>query len=227
MHVSALPILCLEGFDDNEDTIGLSANTAILMPQGSRAYYVEPASSAFDAQQQYIHDLEKQMGNLGISTLFAQKTFAESEGSRRLARTDSDSLLSIVSQDLQSSLQEAFNIAGEYIGLEPPLVTISRDFDLQSLDGNQIDSYLKLFVQGVISQETLLQMLKDGETLPNVDIEAEVERTSTSAMQTTIMSDASQVAVARAETAPPSQENAQEQDIRGLIEERLNKLAAG
>ena len=53
---------------------------------------------------------------------------------------------------------------------------ISRDFDLQKLDGNQANSYLQMWMNGAISQELLLQMLKEGEVLPSVDINEEVEK---------------------------------------------------
>ena len=75
------------------------------------ASYVEPASSAFQSQQEFISELEHQMQNLGLSTLFSQKMGAETAESKSLSRTDSDSLLSIVSKDLQASLQVAFDLA--------------------------------------------------------------------------------------------------------------------
>ena len=57
---------------------------------------VEPASQSFDAQQAYLDKLEEQMSALGISTLFQQKMGAETAESKKLSRTDSDSLLAIV-----------------------------------------------------------------------------------------------------------------------------------
>ena len=48
---------------------------AILMPVEGGAEYVEPASSSFEAQQNLLTELEKQMRSLGISTLF-QQSFA-------------------------------------------------------------------------------------------------------------------------------------------------------
>ena len=42
LHVAALPILVLQGFSDNDEVIGLSANSAILMPPEGKASYVEP-----------------------------------------------------------------------------------------------------------------------------------------------------------------------------------------
>jgi len=114
---------------------------------------------------------------LGLSTLFAQKMGAETAESKRLSRTDSDSLLSVVSKNLEAALQLAFDMAAEYVGMESPLVQISRDFDLQQLDGPQVQSYLQLWMNGAITQETFLQMLKEGEVLPAIEVDEEVELT--------------------------------------------------
>jgi hypothetical protein len=176
LHVAAQPVLVLKGWDDSQNTIGLSVNKAILIPPDGDAFYVEPASSAFDAQQSFITQLEEQMSSLGISTLFSQKMGSETAASKRLSRTDSDSLLSVVSKNLEASLQLAFDYAANYVGIESPLVQISRDFDLQQLDGNQTSSYMQLWMNGAISQELLLQMLKEGEVLPSVDIDEEIEK---------------------------------------------------
>ena len=177
LHVAAQPVLVLKGWTDSQNTIGLSVNKAILLPpDNSDAFYVEPASSAFDAQQSFITQLEEQMSSLGISTLFAQKMGSETASSKRLSRSDSDSLLSIVSKNLEASLQLAFDYAADYLQKESPLVQISRDFDLQQLDGSQTNAYMQMWMNGAISQELLLQMLKEGEVLPTVDIDQEVEK---------------------------------------------------
>ena len=148
---------------------------------------------SFDSQQAYLDKLEEQMSALGISTLFQQKMGAETAESKKLSRTDSDSLLSIVSRDLQAMLQTAFEMAGQYVGKEAPLVQLDRDFDLQTLDGNQVGQYLQLWSNGAITQETLLGALKKGEILPDVDVEEEVELTSVKRSWTTCLPKWSQV----------------------------------
>jgi hypothetical protein len=117
------------------------------------------------------------MSNLGISTLFSQKVAGETAESKRLSRTDSDSLIAIVSKNLQNSLQMAMDMAGAYIGIEAPEVMIDRDFDLQVLDSGQIQQYMQLWSNGAITHQTLLEMLKKGEVLPEIDIEREIELT--------------------------------------------------
>ena len=175
LHVAALPILCLKSFDDTDSEIGLSANSAILMGAEGDAFYVEPASSAFQSQQDFISELEHQMENLGMSTLFAQKMGAETAESKQISRSDSDSLLSIVSKDLQASLQVAFDLAAQYANIEAPSVQVDRDFDLQTLDPQQVTQYLGLWQNGAITHKTLLTMLQMGEVLPHIDVEAEIE----------------------------------------------------
>ena len=176
LHVAALPILMLKGFDES-GPVGLSANSLIMLPPEGDGRYVEPASSAFDAQQSFISQLESQMSNLGISTLFAQKVAGETAESKRLSRTDSDSLIAIVSKNLQNSLQTAMDMAAAYIGIEAPEVMLDRDFDLQVLDSGQIQQYMQLWSNGAITHQTLLEMLKKGEVLPEIDIEREIELT--------------------------------------------------
>ena len=223
LHVAAMPMLVLQGFDDAEDPVGLSVNNAILLPPEGNAFMVEPASSSFQAQQDYLDKLEEQMSSLGISTIFAQKSAAETAESKRLTRTDSDSLLSIVSKDLESTLQKAFNCAAQFVNLEPPKVHISRDFDLQVLDGNQVGQYLQLYMNNTITLETFLKMMRDGEVLPNIDIEEEVEKVESGKLDDMLMQQAGGY-TERGEEEEASQER---NDIRASVEERLKRMAAG
>ena len=223
LHVAAMPIMVLKGFDDIEDPVGLSVNNAILLPPEGDAMMVEPASQSFDAQQAYLDKLEEQMASLGISTLFAQKQGAETAESKRLSRTDSDSLLSIVSKDLQSALQNAFEMAAAYVGKEAPKVQLDRDFDLQTLDGNQVGQYLQLWNNGAITQETLLGALKKGEILPDVDVEEEVELTSQEKLDSLLIEGIP------GEAGPPSNAEGQEQrdsQVRSQVVERMRSQTA-
>ena len=65
LHVAAMPILVLKGWDDSDNEIALSANSALVMGTDGDAFYVEPASQSFEAQQNFITELESQMRNLG------------------------------------------------------------------------------------------------------------------------------------------------------------------
>ena len=159
-------MLVMEGWDDQTKDIAISVNYAMATQPGNKVYYVEPASSAFEAQSAEVQELQQQMGNLGISTLSQQKYVAESADARRLDRIDTNSMLAMVSMDLESGLQKSYDLAANYLGIEPPEVTISRDFDLQRLIGQDITAMGQLLENEVIDRGEFREMLVQGEILP-------------------------------------------------------------
>ncbi len=167
LHVASQPMLVLEGWDDQTKDTTISVNYAMATQPGNKVYYVEPASSAFEAQTNEIQELQLQMATLGISTLSQQKFVAESADARRLDRVDTNSMLSMVSLELEQKLQKVFNLSANYLGIEPPEVKISRDFDIERLIGQDITALTSLFDQKVIDREEFRDILVQGEVLPN------------------------------------------------------------
>ena len=169
LHVASQPMLVMEGYDDQTKDLAISVNYAMATQPGNKIYYVEPASSAFDAQSAEIKELQMQMATLGISTLSQQKFVAESADARRLDRVDTNSMLAMVSMELEQKLQKAFNLSAEYVGIEPPEVKISRDFDIERLIGQDITALTSLFDQQVIDREEFRDILVQGEVLPTAN----------------------------------------------------------
>lgn len=179
IHVGAQPILVLKGFDpENDNELGMSVNTAVLLPPDGDCMYVEPTSAVYESQLRLLQTLEEQISSLGISALARQNITNAAAEAKRLDRIDSDSIMAIISQDLARAMTDMLRIAGKYAGKEPPLVTIPKDFENRLLDGNQITAMLQLQMQNQISQETLLRILAEGEILPPyVEIDDEILRT--------------------------------------------------
>ena len=169
LHVASQPLLVMEGWDDQTKDTAISVNYAMATQPGNKIYYVEPAASAFEAQAAEIQELQSQMATLGISTLSQQKFVAESADARRLDRVDTNSMLSMVSLDLEQKVQKAFNLSADYLGLEPPEIKISRDFDIERLIGQDITALTSLFDQQVIDREEFRDILVQGEVLPNAN----------------------------------------------------------
>jgi len=179
VHVGAMPILTMRGFDpDTDSPVGISVNTAILLPVDGGAEFVQPTTDAFDSQLKCLEALEGQIARLGINTLTQQNTTNAAAESKRMDRIDSDSIMALISADLSNALTSMLEVAAQYIGIDPPIVVIEQDYDQRLLDGNSITAVLQLFMQNAISQETLLDILKQGEVLPaGLNIEQEVTRT--------------------------------------------------
>ena len=172
LHVAAQPILVLKGWDDQTDPVGLSVNNALSMAPESDAFYVEPASSAFDAQRSELEALVEEMKTLGLAVLTQQKNSAESGLAKSLDRLDSNSILAVISKDLEQSLQQAMDMAAAYMGISAPTVAIDRDYNVEPLDGQGIGAINTIYQSGLIDQETALNLLKRGEILGDeVDVE--------------------------------------------------------
>lgn len=165
LHIASQPILVMEGWDDQTKDVAVSVNYAMATAPGNKIYYVEPAASAFQAQSDEIRELQMQMATLGISTLSQQKFVAESADARRLDRVDTNSMLSMVSMDIEQALQKSFDLAANYVGIEPPEVKLSRDFDIDRLIGQDITALTTLFGQGVLDRDEFRQILVQGEIL--------------------------------------------------------------
>jgi hypothetical protein len=176
LHIAAMPTLVLEGWDDTTGSATMGVNYAIAMQPGNKAYYVQADATSFDAQMAELQSLESQMSTLGVTKLFGQKFVAESAEAKRIDQAQSNSVLSIISQELESALNQAFAFAAQYVGMEPPEITIDRDFDYYRLIGQDVSVLAQLNQMGKISDSMLLEILRRGEILPdNINIEDEIE----------------------------------------------------
>jgi hypothetical protein len=176
LHIAAMPTLVLEGWDDTTGSATMGVNYAIAMQPGNKAYYVQADATSFDAQMAELESLASQMSTLGVTKLFGQKFVAESAEAKRIDQAQSNSVLSIISQELESALNQAFAFAAQYVGMEPPEITIDRDFDYYRLIGQDVSVLAQLNQMGKISDAMLLEILRRGEVLPdNINVEDEVE----------------------------------------------------
>jgi hypothetical protein len=203
LHIAAMPTLVLEGWDDTTGSATMGVNYAIAMQPGNKAYYVQADATSFDAQMAELQSLEGQMSTLGVTKLFGQKFVAESAEAKRIDQAQSNSVLSIISQELESALNQAFAFAAQYVGMEPPEITIDRDFDYYRLIGQDVAVLSQLNEAGKISDAMLLEILRRGEVLPdNINIEDELEASTTNAL-----------------ALPETAENSGDEDMEDRVEE--------
>ena len=180
LHIAAMPILVGAGMDDlpNDNTyqnsIGLSVNNMVLTgPRSeSEVYYVGAPAQCFQEQQQELERLVAEMSELGVAVLTKQNMTSASGVSKQLDRIDSNAVLAVMSKSLQQALQDAVDIAGQYAGVEPPEVTIARDFDVEGMEGGDITAINSLFTSGLLDQKSALEILQHGEVLPDdIDVD--------------------------------------------------------
>ena len=137
----------------------MGVNNKISLPESGDCSYVEPASKAVDSLSAELQSLDDQMANLGIAILARQKNVAESALSKQMDRADTNSMLAVISKDLEANLQRACNWVAEFAGVAPAQVVIDRDFNADPIDAQSISAYAQLFTNGIIDQRTLLNIL--------------------------------------------------------------------
>jgi hypothetical protein len=79
----------------------------------------------------------------------------------------------LISKDLEQTLQQSLDWAAEFAGVQAPVASLDRDFDVAAMEGQEISAINALFTSGLLDQETALELLKRGEILP---METEVEQ---------------------------------------------------
>jgi hypothetical protein len=178
LHISAVPMLAFYGFPAAAEEVAAGPNEALSLPEGSSASYIEPNGNSFTAQEKRIDKLEYQINELGLAAILGQKMSAETAQSKKIDRSQGDSTMMVLSQQIQDLLDNCLKFHAAYEKQNIAGTTfVNRDFVDTSLEPNQIDALLKIYAAGVIDQEELLKKLVEGEVLSeDIDIEEMLDR---------------------------------------------------
>ena len=169
LHIAAIGLLVLEDYDSNEAITG--QNYAIRMNIGSKAYWVKCDAGSFAAQAALLDRLENEISHLGVTKLLGQKHVAESADAKRIDHQQANCVLSVAATETQAALNEAFRMAAEYRGIEPPRVVIDKDFDFYRLLGQDVSVLADIEASGQITTELFHRILAQGEWIPeDVDL---------------------------------------------------------
>jgi len=179
LHISAVPMLAFFGFPSAAEEVSAGPGEAIAFPAEGRAEYIEPAGQSFDAQFERLRQIEQQINALGLAAVLGQKLSAETAASKQIDRSQGDSTMLAIAQQMQDMIDGCLRFHAEYLGdTQPGSSYVNRDFLGQKLDAQDVSSLLQLYTAGTITQKTLLDRLSEGEILGDqFEVEAELEAT--------------------------------------------------
>ena len=183
LHISSVPLLAVFGYP-NSDEITTGPSEALSLPPESRMEYISPSSDSYESQFRRLEDLKDQINTLSLAAVLGQKLVGESAEAKRIDRSQNDSTMMVVAQQMQDLIDNCLKFHSEYLN-EPNAGSsfVNRDFVTARLEPQEIQSLLALFTAGTISQETLLTQLSSGEILgDDFDVEEEVEATQAGGM---------------------------------------------
>jgi len=178
LHISAVPMLAFYGFPQNAEEVSAGPGEAIAFPADGRAEYIEPDGKSYDAQFRRLDRLESQINELGLAAVLGQKLSAETAEAKRIDRSQGDSTMMVVAQQMQDMIDNCLMFHSQYLNSEAGSCFVNRDFLSQRLEPQEIQALLTLYTSGSITQKTLLDQLTEGEVLGDeFDVEEELEAT--------------------------------------------------
>ena len=179
LHISAVPMLAIFGFPQSAEEISAGPGEAMALPEGASAQYIEPAGNSYDAQFRRLEQIASQINELGLAAVLGSKLVGETAEAKRIDRSQGDSTMMVVAQQMQDMIDNCLRFHAEYMQ-EPNAGSslVNRDFMGSRLEPLEIQALLQLYTAGTITQETLLLQLEAGEVLgDNFDVENELEAT--------------------------------------------------
>jgi len=186
LHISAVPMLAFFGFGSAAEEVSAGPGEAIAFPADGRAEYIEPGGSSFDYQFKRLEQLAQQINELGLSAVLGQKLSAETAEAKRIDRSQGDSTMMVIAQNMQDLIDNCLQFHAQYLGNATAAGSsyVNRDFLGARLEPQDIQSLLALYTAGTITQETLLRELAEGDVLgDNFDVDEELEATAAGGLQ--------------------------------------------
>ena len=181
LHISAVPMLAIYGFPQSAEEISAGPGEALALPESASAAYIEPSGNSYNAQFQRLDQIASQINELGLAAVLGQKLSAETAEAKRIDRSQGDSTMMVIAQQMQDLIDNCLSFHAQYMQqAQAGSSFINRDFLATRLEPQEIQSLLQLYTAGTITQETLLNQLSAGEVLGDeFDVEEEIEATQT------------------------------------------------
>jgi hypothetical protein len=200
LHISAVPMLAIYGFPQSAEEISAGPGEALALPESARSEYIEPSGNSYDAQFKRLDQIANQINELGLAAVLGQKLSAETAEAKRIDRSQGDSTMMVIAQQMQDLIDNCLGFHAQYMQqAQAGSSFINRDFLAQRLEPQEIQSLLQLYTAGTITQETLLNQLSAGEVLGDeFDVEEEIEATQTGGL----------IEMQQPEPTPPAAEEA-------------------
>ena len=179
LHISAVPMLAIYGFPQSAEEISAGPGEALALPSEARSEYIEPSGNSYDAQFKQLDRIAEQINALGLASILGSKLSAETAEAKRIDRSQGDSTMMVLAQQMQDLIDNCLRFQAEYMQeANAGSSLVNRDFMGIRLEPQEIQALLQLYTAGTITQETLLLQLEAGEVLgDDFDVENELEAT--------------------------------------------------
>lgn len=174
-HFIAIPTPWIAGdLQSDQNVVRLGTDQFLHLTQGSATGFLEYSGAGMDTLFSIRDTKEQQMYSLGSRMLQYKKGVESSDSLQIRLGAEGASLINIATA-LEEGLCNALYHYNLWMGMDvEPEVELNKDVSPSVIDPQQITALLLLFQKGVISLDTLLQRLYEGEIVDDVQEEKEM-----------------------------------------------------
>ena len=172
-HFVALPTAVIAGDIQGEGTqLAIGGKQIWHLTQGSSATYLEFTGTGLSFLLDLQKEKETQMYNLG-SRMLQFKAGVESSDALQIRLGAEGASLTAIASSLEQGFTKVLEMYNMWNGAAEGAVTVelNKDFTPANMQPDQIRTLIEAYNQNVISLDTLLQRLYEGEVVDNVDEE--------------------------------------------------------
>ena len=175
VHFTALPTVWVSGFD-KEAKLRIGSSTAWVTEHvGATAGYLEFMGHGLNTFEKAMDRDERLMAVLGSRLLESNKKVGETADAIELRQSGEYSILSNIATSVSESLSQVLRWAYWWNSTEesPDVVTndqilveLNTDFSTKGLSAQEIQSVVAAWQAGAISRDTMTDLFRRGEVLP-------------------------------------------------------------
>ena len=181
LHTARVPILAISGVTE-DDKITIGAKSALMLPTGADAKYVEHTGAAIEAGRQSLQDLENQMRAMGAE-LLAETQVTTTATQNNIEDSEAKCQLSMMVEGLEDALDQSVDIMHKWVKLEyKGDIDLFDDFSssaVMATAGPFITGLVQLVTSGMLSKEdAFAEMQRYSIINPDLvwaDIQAKIE----------------------------------------------------
>jgi hypothetical protein len=179
VHFTALPTVWVAGFDP-DSSLKIGSTTAwISSTIGATAGFLEFTGQGLETFERAMERDERLMAILGTRLLESQKREAETAEALQIRHAGEESILTSIATSLSESVSSALKFATWWMpasgasGEESPdalthqFITLNTDFGIKGITGRDLQAIVAAWQAGAISQDTMFELFRKGEILPD------------------------------------------------------------
>ena len=185
IHYTALPTAFVCGFDKAAELPIGSRNAWVSDNPDAKAAFLEFSGQGLGTFEKALDRDERLMAVLGSRLLSEQKKVGETAEAMQLRQTGENSILANLATSVSESLTQMlrwvhwWNSSEEtpdQVTDQQVLIELNTDYNTKGMEAQELTAVVNSWKAGAISQDTLLELLRKGEILPDGRSNEEEER---------------------------------------------------